>query len=63
MNPHTLKFFSPLTTYHITSCGKSCVTYYNTNIAIIFKVFFFFFFGNRNTYTYNYKLLNNYFNF
>ena len=44
---------------HIVSCDKSCVKYFNTNIAIIFKVFFF---GNRYTYTYNYKLLNNYFN-
>ena len=60
MNPHTLKFFSPLTTYHIMSCDKSCMKYYNINIAIIFKVFLFIF-GNR--YTYNYKLLNNYFNF
>ena len=33
--------------------------YYNTSIAIIFKIYF----GNRYTYTYNYKLLNNYFNF
>ena len=54
------QIFSPLTTYHIMSCDKSCMKYYNINIAIIFKVFLFIF-GNR--YTYNYKLLNNYFNF